>query len=696
MHDAEAAEQAELATAKREVEELRARIEQANYRYYVLDAPEISDAEFDKLLRALRTLEEKHPDLLTPDSPTQRVGGAASARFAPVRHSARLLSLDNVFDDEELLAWRDRVVKGLGRETTYVGEPKIDGVSIAVAYDHGRLVRGATRGDGDVGEDVTANVKTIRAVPHRLRGDAPPDWLEVRGEVFLRLEDFDRLNEELGNAGKPLLANPRNATAGLLRQKDPGVTASKPLSVYFHGLIRIDGRRPESYSATLAMLRELGLRTHPEAKPCATLDEVRAYVADMAARRHALEHEIDGAVMKVDPMGDQNELGATSKFPRWAIAYKFPAEEQTTKLRDIQASVGRTGAVTPFAILEPVRVGGVTISMATLHNAQEVTRKGVLIGDTVVVRRAGEVIPEVVAPIPSLRDGSERAFVMPVDCPVCGTPIVRPEDEAVARCPNLQCPAQVLARIVHFAGRGAMDIEHLGERTAGELLDRNLIATPADIFFLTPEQLGQLPNYKDKAIANLSGAIAAAKDRPIDRLLNGFGVRHVGGSASRALADAFGSIDKIAAAPVEEIAAVDGVGDVIAGAVRAYFDRPETRAELEKLRRAGVRLEEQRAPRTGRLTGQTFVITGTLAALSREEAKVRIEAEGGKVTNSLSAKTSYLVVGESPGSKLDKAAKLGVATLDEAAFMRLLETGEAGGAPVDETRNAPGVPNLPR
>jgi DNA ligase (NAD+) len=673
MHDAQ---EAELGAAKTRVEELRAKIEHHNYRYYVLDAPEVSDSEFDELLRELKVLEARHPELLTPDSPTQRVGGAASARFAPVTHSARLLSLDNVFDDGELSAWRDRVVKGLGREPSYVGEPKIDGVSIAVAYDKGRLIRGATRGDGDVGEEVTPNVKTIRSVPHRLRGANPPAWLEVRGEVFLRLEDFERLNVELGEAGKPLLANPRNATAGLLRQKDPAVTASKPLTVYFHGLIRIDGRAPQSYTETLAMLRELGLRTHPDAKPCASLDDVRAYVADMAARRHALEHEIDGAVIKVDRLADANELGATSKFPRWAIAYKFPAEEQTTKLRDIQASVGRTGAVTPFAVLEPVRVGGVTISMATLHNAQEVARKGVLIGDTVVVRRAGEVIPEVVAPIPSLRDGSERAFVMPTDCPVCHTPIVRAEDEAVARCPNLQCPAQVLGRIVHFAGRGAMDIEHLGERTAGELLDQNLIATPADIFFLTAEQLGQLPNYKEKSIANLLGAIAAAKNRPIDRLLGGFGIRHVGGSAARALADAFGAIDKIANAPAEEIAAVDGVGEVIAGAVRAYFDRPETRAELEKFRRAGVRLEEQRAARTGRLTGQTFVITGTLAALSREEAKARIEADGGKVTNSLSSKTSYLVVGESPGSKLDKATKLGVATLDEAAFLRLL-AGEA-------------------
>jgi DNA ligase (NAD+) len=667
-----APEEAELSAAKQRVEELRAQIDHHNYRYYVLDAPEVSDAEFDRLLRELRDLEARHPELLTPDSPTQRVGGSVGALFAPVRHSSRLLSLDNVFDDEELVAWRDRVLKGLGREPTYVGEPKIDGVSIAVAYERGRLVRGATRGDGDVGEDVTANVRTIRAVPARLRGDAPPDWLEVRGEVFLRVADFDRINLEMGAAGKPLFANPRNATAGLLRQKDPTVTAGRPLTVYFHGLIRIDGKSPPSYSATLAYLRELGLRTHPEAKTLATLDDVRAYVADMAARRHALEHEIDGAVIKVDRFADANELGATSKFPRWAIAYKFPPEEQTTKLRDIQVSVGRTGAVTPFAMLEPVRVGGVTISMATLHNAEEVVRKGVLIGDTVVVRRAGEVIPEVVAPIPSLRDGTERAFVMPQDCPVCGTPIVRPEDEAVARCPNLQCPAQVLARIVHFASRGAMDIEHLGERTAGEMLDRGLVATPADIFYLTPEQLGQLPNFKEKSIANLSAAIAAAKDRPIDRLLYGFGIRHVGSSAARALADAFGSIDKIAAAPAEEIAAVEGVGDVIAGAVRAYFDRPETKAQLERLRAAGVKLEEQRAPRTGPLTGQTFVITGTLAAFSREEAKARIEAQGGKVTNSLSAKTSYLVVGESPGSKLDKATKLGVPTLDEAGFTKLL------------------------
>jgi DNA ligase (NAD+) len=672
MHDAE---EAALSTAKRRVEELRAEIEHHNYRYYVLDAPQIADADYDRLMRELGELEQRYPELLVPDSPTQRVGGKPSALFAPVRHSERLLSLDNAFDDAELSAWYERVRKGLGREPTFVCEPKIDGVSIAVVYEKGRLTRGATRGDGETGEEVTPNVRTIRAVPARLRTESPPAWLEVRGEVFLRVEDFDRINLDLGKEGKPLFANPRNATAGLLRQKDPTVTASRPLSVYFHGLVRIEGRRLDSYSETLAYLREVGLRTHPEAKACAALDDVRAYIAGTAERRHAMEHEIDGAVIKVDRYADQNELGATSKFPRWAIAYKFPSEEQTTRLRDIQVSVGRTGAVTPFAVLEPVRVGGVTVSMATLHNPDEVERKGVLIGDTVVVRRAGEVIPEVVAPIPSLRTGDERKFVMPTTCPACGSEIVRPEDEAVARCVNLHCPAQVLGRIVHFASRGAMDIEHLGERTAAELLDRKLIDDPGDIFALDAAAIGQVPGFKERATANLLEAIARAKDRQIDRLLYGFGIRHVGAAAARAIADAFGSIDRIAAAPVDEIAAVDGVGLVIATAAREFFDRDDTKALLEKLRRAGVRLEEARQKKTGPLLGKTFVITGTLASLSREEAKAKIEALGGKVTSTLSSRTDYLVVGESPGSKLDKAAKLGVATLDEKAFGEMIAGG---------------------
>ncbi len=665
-------QQEALSDARKRIEELRVQLEHHNYRYHVLDAPEISDAEYDRLIRELESFEQAYPEMLADDSPTQRVGASPATLFAPARHSSPLLSLANAFDDGELIAWRDRVVKGLGREPTYVAEPKIDGVSVAVVYERGRLTRGATRGDGRVGEDVTANVRTIRAVPARLRTNTPPDWLEVRGEVFLRVVDFDRINEEQGAAGKPLFANPRNATAGLLRQKDPQVTGTRPLSVYFHGLVRIAGWHLESYTETLAYLRDLGLRTHPEGKVCATLDDVRAYITDMEARRHALEHEIDGTVIKVDRHSDQNELGATSRFPRWAIAYKFPPEEQTTKLCDIMVSVGRTGAVTPFAVLEPVRVGGVTISMATLHNADEVARKGLLIGDTVVVRRAGEVIPEVIAPIPSLRDGSELDFVMPKECPHCGTELLRIESEAVVRCPNLLCPAQVWGRVVHFASRGAMDIEHLGERTASELLDRKLISDPADIFSLKEKEIAQLPGFKDRAISNLVDAIAAAKDRPIDRLLFGFGIRHVGASAARALANAFGSIDRLAAASADGISTVDGVGDVIAGAVRAFFDRPDTAVMLDKLRRAGVRFEEVRDGRTGSLTGKTFAITGTLTMMSREEAKEKIEALGGKVTNSLSIRTDYLIVGEMPGSKLAKATRLDVATLDLKAFLALL------------------------
>jgi DNA ligase (NAD+) len=675
MDEAMEAQEAEFGAARIRAEELRSKIEHHNYRYYVASAPEVSDAEYDELVRELQDIERRHPELLTPDSPTQRVGGAASELFAPVKHSNRLLSLDNAFDEEELDAWHARVVKGLGREPSFVCEPKIDGVSIAVAYEKGRYVRGATRGDGDIGEDVTQNVRTIRAVPARLRTSHPPAWLEVRGEVFLRVEDFERINAELGEGRKTLFANPRNATAGTLRQKDPQVTASRPLSVYFHGLVKIEGKELRSYSETLRYLQEVGLRVHPEAKSLATTKEVKAYVASMAERRHALEHEIDGAVIKVDSYGDQNELGSTSKFPRWAIAYKFPAEEQTTKLKDIMVSVGRTGAVTPFAVLEPVRVGGVTISMATLHNADEVERKGVLIGDTVVVRRAGEVIPEVVAPIPSLRTGQERKFVMPTTCPVCKEPITRPEGEAVARCTNLECPAQALGRVVHFASRGAMDITHLGERTAYELLERDLVADVGDIYFLTADDIAKLPLFKDKSITNLLEAIYASRDRPIDRLLYGFGIRHVGASAARVLADAFGSIDTIAAAPEEELAHADGVGDVIAHAVREFFDRPSTDAVLDKLRRAGVRMTEERTKTVGPLSGKTFVITGTLESMSREEAKERIETLGGKVTSGVSKKTDYLVVGESPSSKLDKATKLGVATIDENAFKELLSQG---------------------
>jgi DNA ligase (NAD+) len=667
-----AQEEADFAEARARAEALRARIEHHDYRYHVLAAPEISDAEYDALVRELEAIERRFPRLVTPDSPTQRVGAPPAALFAPIRHSERLLSLDNVFDGEELRAWYERVARGLGRSPPLVAEPKIDGVSVAVVYERGRLLRGATRGDGAVGEDVTANLRTIRGLPARLFGGAAPAWLEVRGEVYLPLADFERLNAELGDQGKTLFANPRNAAAGTLRQKDPAITAARPLSIYFHGLVRAGGVELRTHWGMLEYLREVGLRVHPRSARCADLAEVEAYVARLTADRHALEHEIDGAVVKVDPLGDQAELGSTAKAPRWAVAYKLPAEEQTTKLLDIQVNVGRTGAVTPFAMLEPVRVSGVTVKMATLHNADEIERKGVLIGDTVVVRRAGEVIPEVVAPIPSLRTGAERRFVMPAACPACGGPIVRAPGEAVARCVNLDCPAQALERIVHFASRGAMDIEHLGYSTATALIERELVADPGDLFFLTAADLAALPGFKERSIQNLLRAIDAARDRPIDRLLVGLGIRHVGATAARKLADAFGSIDALARAPAERIAAVEGVGPIIADAVREHMARPQTAALLDKLRRAGVRLEEARAREGGPLSGKTFVITGTLSSLSREAAKERIEALGGKVTSSVSSRTTYLVVGADPGSKLERAQKLSVATLDEPAFLQIL------------------------
>ena len=669
----ERAAEADRAASRIRAEELRAEIRRHDYLYHVLAAPEISDARYDELVRELDAIERRHPELVTPDSPTQRVGAPPAALFAPVRHSERLLSLDNAFDDAELDAWYARVVRGLGHEPgALVGEPKIDGVSVAVVYEQGRLTRGATRGDGAVGEDVTANLRTIRALPARLSGAAPA-WLEARGEVFLPLAAFAELNADLGTAKKPLFANPRNAAAGTLRQKDPRVTAARPLSIYFHGLVRADGVHLATHWEALEYLRGLGLRVHPESTRCASLDEIKRYLRRIEERRHALAHEIDGAVVKIDDLAAQRELGATSKAPRWAIAYKLPAEEQTTRLDDILVSVGRTGALTPFAVLQPVRVGGVTISMATLHNADEVERKGVLIGDTVVVRRAGDVIPEVVAPIPSLRSGQERRFVMPSRCPACGGPVTRPEGEAVTRCENVDCPAQALERVVHFASRGGMDIEHLGHSTAHALLQRGLVRDAGDLFTLAHRDVASLPSFADRSSQNLLDAIAAAKDRPIDRLLVALGIRHVGQSAARLLADAFGSIDAIQRASADELAAVEGIGPVIARSIREFMDRPRTQALVEKLRRAGVRLAEERRAAGGPLRGKTLVITGTLPSLSREEARARIEAAGGKVTSSVSKRTDWLVVGAEPGSKLDRARALGVATLDEAALLRLLE-----------------------
>lgn len=659
----------ERTRARKRSEELRSQIAYHDYRYHVLDAPEISDAEYDALVKELADIERRFPELVTPDSPTQRIGAPPSKLFAPVRHSDRLLSLENAFDDAELSGWHRRVRERLGHEPTYVGEPKIDGVSIAIVYEHGRFVRAATRGDGAVGEDVTANVRTIRSVPARLRGKGLPDWLEIRGEIYLGLDDFERLNADLGNQGKTLFANPRNAAAGTLRQKDPAITASRPLRIFVHGLVHASGVVLQSHWEALEYFRDIGLRVHPASKPLANMDEVRLYIADLGSRRHALGHEMDGVVIKVDSFEDQRALGSTAKAPRWAIAYKFPSEAETTKLRDIMVSIGRTGAATPFAVLEPVRVGGVTIQLATLHNADEIARKDILIGDTVVVRRAGDVIPEVVAPIPSLRTGQERKFVMPKRCPVCEEPLARPEGEVIVRCVNVDCPAQALGRIVHFASREAMDITHLGEKTAAALLDADLVTDSADVFFLTPEDIASLPGFGDKSVRNLLDAIHAAKDRELDRLVYALGIRHVGKTAARRIASHFASLDELARASAEEIAEVSGVGPVIGSSVHEFFGRPASRELIAKLKRAGVRTGGKLKEKKGKLTGQSFVITGTLDSMSREEAKEKLEAQGAHVTNSVSRNTTYLVVGESPGSKLDKARSLGVATLDERAFL---------------------------
>ncbi|MBK6516035.1 MAG: NAD-dependent DNA ligase LigA [Polyangiaceae bacterium] len=658
--------------AKRRIDELVREIRRHDHLYHSLDQPEISDDEYDRLFRELKALEAAHPEARHADSPTQKVGARASELFAPVRHSSRLLSLDNVFDDASLDDWFDRVRRGLGREPTLVCEPKIDGLSLAVVYEHGRLSRGATRGDGEVGEDVTQNVLTLRSLPHRLRTTSPPAWLEVRGEVFLFKRDFRELNERLDEAGKPTFANPRNAAAGALRQKDANITRERPLDIYLHGLVKADGLGFKTYSEALAGLAELGLPVHPRAKRAQTLDEAKAFVRQIQAERHDLDHEIDGVVIKVDDLGAQQELGATAKAPRWAVAFKLPSEQRTTTLRDIMVSIGRTGAATPFAMLEPVFVGGVTVSTATLHNEHEVARKDLRIGDTVIVQRAGDVIPEVVGPVLERRTGHEHVFVMPDDCPVCGARLERHEDDAVRRCPNLSCPAQTLGSIFHFCSRGAMNIEHLGEVRAQQLLDRKLIEDAGDIFHLTAAALATLPQFKEKSIDNLLKAIDGARDRPLDKLLVGLGVRHVGPSAAQALARHFGSLDKIAEASLDELASVEGLGDVIAEAVHVYFRRESSERLIDKLRRGGVKLDVVAKRSDGPLTGKTFVITGTLASMSREKAQERLEALGGKVTSSVSKSTSYVVVGAEPGSKLEKAQKAGVAILDEAGFLELV------------------------
>lgn len=671
----------------RRAAELRAAIEEANYRYYVLDAPTLSDAEYDALMRELHALEAAHPELITPDSPTQRVGGEASGLFAKVRHPQPMLSLGNAMNEAELREWREtRVLKllGPGVPVTYVVEPKIDGLAVALTYRDGGFVQGATRGDGEVGEDVTANLRTVRDIPLRLRdpretGLPLAGLIEVRGEVYIRTADFEALNERLAATGEKTFANPRNAAAGSLRQKDPAISAARPLRFFAYGVGPFEGVALTGQWQTLHYLRALGFPVNADARHFEEFEQVIAYCREWMARRDQLPYEADGIVIKVDDFEQQRALGAVQREPRWAVAFKFPAREAVTRLLNITVNVGRTGVVTPNAELEPVVIGGVTVRNASLHNADYIAERDIRIGDYVIVQRAGDVIPYVVGPVLHLRTGAERPWAFPTHCPACGTPLERQPGEAAWRCPNFGiCPAQLVRRVEHFVSRGAMDIAGIGERQAELFVTMGWINDVADLYSLTPEHFQGVEGYGPRRVANLLRAIEESKQRPLERVIIGLGIRYVGSVAAAALAAHFGSLDAIMAASQEELQAIDGIGPVVAASVVDFFSREEERRVVEKLRAAGVRLSSG-APRPSagaNLAGKTFVLTGTLPTMTRDQASELITAHGGKVTDSVSKKTSYVVAGANPGSKLARAGELGVPVLDEAGLLALIGAGD--------------------
>jgi len=656
-----------------------------NRRYHEQDDPEVSDGDFDALVRELRALVERYPDVEFDNPLAADVGGSPNLLFSPVVHAVPMMSLDNAMTREELEAWGARVARGLPDETvSYVCELKIDGLAMSIRYERATYRQAATRGDGRVGEDVTANVATISVVPKRLTPESGlvPDVLEARGEVYMPVASFERLNEAAAAAGGRLFVNPRNSAAGSLRQKDATITASRDLAFWSYQLGALEGG-PEftSHTDSLAYLGSLGLPVNPETKVFSNLDDVLKHCKYWEEHRHDLDYEIDGVVIKVDNVEQRSRLGSTSRAPRWAIAYKFPPEERTTVLRDIQISIGRTGRATPFAVLEPVFVGGSTVGMATLHNEDQVRAKDVRPGDTVIVRKAGDVIPEVVGPVLALRPAGAEPWTFPLECPACGTPFVRPEGEADTRCVSVTCPAQRHARLGYFASRVAMDIEGLGDRTVGQLIDAGLVEDPADFYSLTEEQLLTLEGFGAISARKLLEAVDGSRHRPLPRLLTAFGVRNFGPSAATALATQFGTLDGVMNAPAEELAAVPGVGGVIAASIRSWFDRESSQAFIEKLRVAGVdfgqppEVVDPVGPQV--LAGKSVVVSGTLAGYSRDGAGEAVVARGGTNPGSVSAKTFALVVGDSPGaSKVSKAEQHGVPILDEAAFARLLETGE--------------------
>ncbi len=664
----------------RELSELRKEIEYHNYRYYVLDDPEISDAEYDKLFERLVALEQEYPHLVTPDSPTQRVGAEPQETFSPVEHRIPMLSLQNAFSHQEIIAFDARVRRFLRREAPvdYLVEPKMDGLAVEAVYEKGVLTVASTRGNGFVGENITANLKTVLDVPVsllELRGGRPaPELLEVRGEVYMELEEFQALNRERLDRDEAPFANPRNAAAGSLRQLDPRVTAKRPLRMFCYGAGTISGYSFETQMELMLALQEWGLRVNrPYLRVCSDPDQVILYCGELEEGRDRFPFEIDGAVVKVNNLSLQAELGQVSRSPRWALAFKFKPTEKTTNVQKIEVQVGRTGALTPVAHLEPVEIGGVTVQRATLHNQDEIEKKDIRVGDTVVVRRAGDVIPEVVKAIPSKRSGTERSFRMPGSCPVCGAPVERAPDEAVIRCPNRNCPAQVRAMLRHFVSRGAMDIDGLGEKTLIQLIERGLVREPADLYRLDLEKLLQLDRMAEKSANNLLRAIENSKETTLDRFIYALGIRHVGEHVARLLAERFGSLEALQAADEEALLEVPEIGPHIAESVVSYFSNEANRKAIRRLLEQGIRFQSRPGGREqARLTGRTFVLTGALQGMSRAEARERIESKGGKVASSVSRRTDYVVAGESSGSKLETARELGIRILDEKAFFDLL------------------------
>jgi DNA ligase (NAD+) len=680
--------------------ELREAIDRANHEYYALDAPTLSDAEYDRLFRALREIEAAHPELRTPDSPTQRVGAEPASRLEKTEHLAPMLSLDNAFGEDELRAWETRNARIADevRAAGYVCEPKIDGLAIALTYEDGVLVKGATRGNGTIGEDVTRNLRTIREIPLRLRADGPPPprRFEIRGEVYMSLAGFQALNQRRAAEGQATFANPRNSAAGSLRQLDPAVTASRPLRFFAYAL-EAEAREPLPFDTQwglLETLRAWGLPVNPLARPCAGLDEVLAFVHEFEGRRAELDYEVDGAVVKVNPLALHGELGIVGgREPRWAIAYKYAPDLAVTTLLDIRLNVGRTGALNPYAVLDPVEVGGVIVKLATLHNEDDIRRKDLRAGEKVIVKRAGEVIPQVVGPV--LEEGQARAepFSMPDACPACGTPVERPEGEAMLYCPNSACPARIYWGLAHFVSRGAMDIRGLGERTIATLLERGMVRDVGDIYTLTEEQLLTLEGFKEKSAQNLLAGIEASKQQGLARVLFGLGVRHVGEIAAQTLARHFGSMERLSAASIEEIEAVHTIGHTMAAALHAWLAEPRNQEVVAKLAAAGVKMTEERTePAQGPLTGKAFVITGTHPTLTRPQIEEFIQRHGGRVTGSVTKKTDYLVVGEDAGSKLARARELGVAELSEAALLELPATLAAAADAAESPESAEEVP----